>query len=125
MAVTRAWRSPVSSYSAISTHADWIIISLDNCSGASLAYDPQVYDDIPTYTWDKNFNIDHFGREIDMRNDLIWSSVKHAICGKLVMPLRLSGYSKYSTRRIRRQICGSTLAAVQAKQITLPVVMPW
>lgn len=31
----------------------------------------------------------------------------------------------YSTRRIRRQVCGPTLAAVQEKQIAIPVMVPW
>ena len=31
----------------------------------------------------------------------------------------------YSTRRIRRQVHGPDLAAVQDKQITIPVVIPW
>ncbi len=31
----------------------------------------------------------------------------------------------YSTRRIRRQVCSRDLAAVQEKQITIPVIVPW
>ena len=31
----------------------------------------------------------------------------------------------YSTRRIRLQVCSSDLAAVQKKQITIPVIVPW
>ena len=31
----------------------------------------------------------------------------------------------YSTRRIRLQVCSRDLAAVQEKQITMPVIVPW
>ena len=33
--------------------------------------------------------------------------------------------SGYSTRRIRLQVCFQDLAAVQEKQITIPVIVPW
>lgn len=99
--------------------------SLYTNKSASMVYDPQSYDDIPIYTWDETFNTDTLAHNIDACNDLIWLYVKDAICGKLAIPYRPGGYRNYSTRRIRRQVCGSDLATVQEKQITIPVVMPW
>lgn len=31
----------------------------------------------------------------------------------------------YSTRRIRRQVCGPDLKSIQEKQITIPLMLPW
>ncbi|CAF9940224.1 MAG: hypothetical protein ALECFALPRED_008485 [Alectoria fallacina] len=94
-------------------------------SQTSMAYDPETYDDIPTYVWDEDFRIDDFERTIESYNNGLWANVRKAICGKLGIPTRINGYRDYSTRRIRRQVCGPDLATVQEKQITIPVIVPW
>ena len=65
--------------------------SLDMNDTASLAYDPELYDDMPTYEWNETFNPDYFAREITMHNNNLWASVKGAISGKLGIPVQMSG----------------------------------
>ena len=58
---------------------------------ASLVYDPETYDDFPTYEWNARFNIDDFARIIEEHNDDLWAHMKLAICGKLGIPFRMGG----------------------------------
>ena len=58
---------------------------------AALAYDPESYDDIPTYVWNENFDIQRFEDTIEQSNNDIWSNFKRALCGKLGVPIRTSG----------------------------------
>lgn len=60
-------------------------------SQTSMAYDPETYDDIPTYVWDEDFRIDDFERTIESYNNCLWAKVRKAICGKLGIPTRMTG----------------------------------
>ena len=64
---------------------------LDMQMTTSLMYDPDTYDDIPTYQWDERFSIDSFARTIDRYNDELWYTVRRAICGKLGIPFKHGG----------------------------------
>lgn len=67
-------------------------------SQTSMAYDPETYDDIPTYVWDEDFRIDDFERTIESYNNGLWANVRKAICGKLGIPTRINGCeSSYSS----------------------------
>ena len=77
-----AWRLHV--------RAEAILDTLDSQT-SSMAYDPETYDDIPTYVWDANFRIDDFERTIESYNNRLWSNVRTAICGKLGINTRVSG----------------------------------
>ena len=93
-------------------------------SFASTAYDDEVYDDLPAYTWGRRFDIGDFASSIESSNAEYWTNTKIAICHKVSHPVLLSGFSDYSTRRVRRQVFGPDLATVLAKQITIPVIIP-
>ena len=135
-----AWR--------LHTVGEAVLDGLDKSS--SMGYDPDTYDDFPNYVCDENFRIDNLERTIESCNNGLWGSVQMAICGKLGIPFRPTGCESpflsslprftpgvnlhaycrptdrnYSTRRIRRQVCARNLAAVQEKQITIPVIVPW
>lgn len=58
---------------------------------SSMAYDPDTYDDIPTYEWDENFDVGNFERTILQYNDRLWTLVRQAICTKLSIPIRMTG----------------------------------
>jgi len=59
---------------------------------ASLTYDPDTYDDVPTYEWNQKFNPGSFSRVIQVYNDELWQMVKEAICEKLgITPARTGG----------------------------------
>ena len=60
-------------------------------SQASMVYDPETYDDIPTYVWDENFRIDDFMLTIDSYNNNLWTNVRMAICEKLGIFPRMTG----------------------------------
>lgn len=60
-------------------------------SQTSMAYDPETYDDIPSYVWDETFRIDDFENTIESYNDSLWANVQTAICGKLGIPTRRNG----------------------------------
>ena len=134
---------------APATNSD-VFGSLDMNQTASLAYDPDNYDHIPNYNWNPHFDLDKFAQIIDVYNDNLWRYVKRAICGKLGIPNTMGGCkdsifishnvfnfgfvravlismadATYSTRRIRRQVCGPNIKAVQQKQITVPVNIPY
>ncbi|KAL8822307.1 MAG: hypothetical protein Q9191_006954 [Dirinaria sp. TL-2023a] len=63
-------------------------------------------------------------QNIDEENQDHFLALQHAICGRLQIPYQPTGYNNYLTRRIRRQVYGPTLDAVQEKQITIPIVIP-
>lgn len=85
---------------------------------------PVVDDDLPRYGWHDNLDIQEFAEDIHAYNAQVWEDTKTAICSKLGIHGRDSGFMNYSTRRVRRMISGSDLASVQEKQITTPVVIP-
>ena len=58
---------------------------------SSIGYDPDTYDDFPSYVWDENFRIDNLERTIESCNNGLWGSVQMAICGKLGIPFRPTG----------------------------------
>ena len=60
-------------------------------SQTSMAYDPETYDDIPTYVWDEDFRTDDFERTIESYNNGLWGKVRKAICRKLGIPIRING----------------------------------
>ena len=86
---------------------------------------PNIDDDWPAYKWLENTNVQEFEDNLEDYNADVWESTKTAICSKLGIQPRDSGFRNYSTRRVRRVVCGPDLASVQAKQITTPVVVPW
>lgn len=73
------------------SEADIIHCRLDVESFASLTYDPESYDDMPTYSWDKYLNLDDFARQIDSYNDNLFHALKQAICQKLGINERRGG----------------------------------
>ena len=83
------------------------------------------YDDSLIYDWCSSFSVDDLAQCIDDSNNNVWRDTKIAICCKLNVDFREYGYGGYSTRRVRRQIWGSTLSMVQKKQITIPIVIPF
>ncbi|KAL6719081.1 hypothetical protein ACLMJK_003316 [Lecanora helva] len=99
--------------------------TLDMNETATLAYDPETYDDFPVYEWNSSFSVDSFARLIHEYNSNLWSYMKVAICGKLGIPFQMGGFIDYSTRRIRRQVCGPDFKSVQEKQITIPLNVPF
>ena len=86
---------------------------------------PIVDDDWPEYKWHENIDVQEFADNFDGYNAHVWENTKTAICSKLGIPRRNSGFQNYCTRRVRRFVYGPDLASVQAKQITTPVVVPW
>lgn len=71
--------------------ANIIYCRLDEDSFASLTYDPESYDDMPTYPWNKDLDLNNFAREIDYYNDNLFNSLKKAICQKLGINDRRGG----------------------------------
>ena len=65
-------------------------------SSTILAYDPETYDDIPTYEWNEDFRVDDLKRTIEFYNDSLWFHVRVAICGKLGIPMRDTGCESLS-----------------------------
>ena len=80
--------------------------------------------DLPSYKWDPSFSLDAFAAAIESANGGYWFTTRAALCSKLQIPFT-SGFSDYSTRRLRRQICGPDLSSVTSKQLTLPVMIPY
>lgn len=68
-----------------------MIHRLDMSDTTSTVYDPITYDDIPTYEWERGFDLAHYGRTIDAGNDNLFDSLKIAICTKLGIALRPVG----------------------------------
>lgn len=64
-------------------------LNLDRSS--SLAYDEEMYDDLPTYEWNEVFSIDQFSVMIQKYNDNLWQKAKEAICIKLRIAHRNGG----------------------------------
>lgn len=60
-------------------------------SQAEKEYDPETYDDTPTYAWDENFRIDDLECTIESYNNSLWANVQMAICGKLGISTRVQG----------------------------------
>jgi len=59
---------------------------------ASLVYDPDTYDDIPTYDWNERFDPANFSITINIHNNALWQVVREAICGKLgIVPTPMDG----------------------------------
>ena len=85
---------------------------------------PVLDDDLPQYEWHENFDVQDFAEDVDEYNAEVWEDTKTAICSKLGIDRRDSGFMNYCTRRVRRMVHGSDLASVQEKQITTPVVVP-
>ena len=86
---------------------------------------PNIDDDWPEYKWHENIDIQEFADNLEAYNAHVWENTKTAICSKLGILRRDSGFMNYSTRMVRRVVYGPNLASVQAKQITTPVVVPW
>ena len=86
---------------------------------------PNLDDDWPEYKWHANMDIQDFAVNFERYNTQVWENTKTAICSKLGIPRRDSGFTNYSTRRVRRMVYGPDLPSVQAKQVTTPVVVPW
>ena len=63
----------------------------DQYSQTSMAYDPETYDDNPTYEWDEFFRIDDFEQRIESYNNHLWANIQTTICGKLGIPTRWQG----------------------------------
>ena len=79
--------------------------------------------DYPEYCCDELFNLQIYADLVETYNVRLWTETKTAICLKLGIPIRTTGYGTYSTRRVRRLVVGSDLVTVQKKQITIPVVV--
>ena len=58
---------------------------------ASVVYDADTYDDIPTYVWDENFSANELENAILRYNDNLWTLVRESICAKLGIPARMTG----------------------------------
>ena len=65
--------------------------SLDRDSFSSTVYDPNGYDDVPEYKWDKNFNATMFAQSIDGYNNSIFENLKHSICEELGIEFQRTG----------------------------------
>ena len=88
------------------------------------AYDDGSYNDMLTYRWDRSFSPNELSEDIDEHNDALFWILRKAVAEKLrISPFRGS-YQNYLTRRIRRQVYGRSLDEVQAKQITIPIIIP-
>ena len=61
----------------------------------SIAYDPDTYDNVPTYVWDENFSVDELESTIVHYNDRLWALVRATICGKLGIPTRMTGCESF------------------------------
>ena len=85
---------------------------------------PVLDDDWPQYGWHGDLDVQEFTEDIDGYNAQVWEDTKTAICSKLGINRRDSGFMDYCTRRVRRVVYGFDLASVQEKQITTPVVIP-
>ena len=71
--------------------ADMFRSRLDEDSFASTVYDPDTYDDLPTYQWDETLNLDRFAQAIDDSNNRLFGRLKVAICHKLSIGFRSAG----------------------------------
>ena len=85
---------------------------------------PNIDDNLPKYKWHENTDIQDFANRFAGYNARVWENTKTAICSKLGILRRDSGFQGYSTRMVRHVVYGSDLASVQTKQITTPVVVP-
>ena len=77
--------------------ADIIRCRLDMTRFASLAYDPESYDDLPSYLWNEDLDLDSFAREIVSGNDELFGSLEFALSDRLGIDLRRSGCEFHST----------------------------
>ncbi|KAK0512294.1 hypothetical protein JMJ35_005422 [Cladonia borealis] len=102
-----------------------VFFDMFNDVTAPLFDHPNNDDDLPEYHWHENTDIQDFVNDFEGYNAHVWENTKTAICSKLGILRRDSGFQGYSTRMVRRMVCGPHLAAVQEKQITTPVVVPW
>ena len=97
---------------------------MSGISRAPLHDHPIGDNDLHQYKWDEHIDVQEFAADIDDYNAEVWEDTKTAICSKLGIDRRDSGFMNYCTRRVRRVVWGSDLASVQEKQITTPVVIP-
>ncbi|MCJ1477625.1 hypothetical protein MMC13_006298 [Lambiella insularis] len=77
------------------------------------------------YEWNLDFSHQKLIDAIDCENDRLFTTLKAAISTRLNLPYQHVGYSGYLTRKIRRQVQGPDLKSVMAKQITIPLMMPY
>ena len=83
---------------------------------ASLAYDPESYDHMPEYAWDKSFNIDVFVEAIDQSNCNLWINLRRDICQKLGVSTHTRGCKCHvlmnsSRLQLRQSINGASFVA--------------
>jgi len=48
-------------------------------SFSSAVYDPNGYDDVPEYKWDRDFSAITFARAIETHNNSLFENLKHTI----------------------------------------------
>ena len=83
---------------------------------ATMDYDGESYDDLPTYSWDENFKIDALERKIESCNNDLWGNVQKAICRKLGIAARTSGCeSSYFLKSVTYQSIAAELEADSPK----------
>ncbi|KAL8708513.1 MAG: hypothetical protein Q9225_007586 [Loekoesia sp. 1 TL-2023] len=100
---------------------------LDRTLSAEIAYDDLGdYNGMPSYTWGfhSGTSVDQFMARVYDDNYELFQTLRRAVAEKLNIDPFQGRYVDYLTRRIRRVIVDRDLESVQAKQITMPLLIP-
>lgn len=85
------------------------------------------YDGLPQYAWGPYFKdayMESYADTINRYNDKLFFILRCTVGAKLNIDPMQGGYHNYLTRRIRRLVVGPDLDSVQAKQLTMPLLVP-
>ncbi|KAI4186425.1 MAG: hypothetical protein L6R41_003503 [Letrouitia leprolyta] len=104
------------------------LAELDRSPAADVAYDDLgSYDGLPQYSWGAGFDnssLQEYIGTVDLYNSNLFSALRQVVAQKLNVDPHQGGYRDYLTRRIRRLVVGRDLDSVQAKQLTMPLLIP-
>ncbi|KAL8867203.1 MAG: hypothetical protein Q9174_005813, partial [Haloplaca sp. 1 TL-2023] len=101
---------------------------LDRESFASTVYDAmsEYCGGLPVYSWGPGWpRYNQFEIAVDSHNDEIYRKLRRVIGDRVGIAHYHGSYVNYLTRRIRQIIVGPNLESVMAKQITIPMIIPW
>ena len=76
-------------------HVDKQAFLVDLSRPASMDYDGDLYDNLPTYEWNEKFTIKKLEDKIEHCNNGLWAIVKKAVCKKLGIATRTSGCESF------------------------------
>ncbi|KAI4166976.1 MAG: hypothetical protein LQ343_007581 [Gyalolechia ehrenbergii] len=100
---------------------------LDRASFASIGYDDLgTYDGLPTYNWNAftSHEMERFVMNVNDHNNALFFTLRKVVGERLNIDPQQGRYVNYLTRRIRRLIVDRDFDSVQAKQLTMPLLIP-